>query len=185
MLPRAKNALHLSRWKRIKEGSSIEKVAEEDGVSKTAVRNSFLNIETYKNIYSMQQLETAQIEMIMDLQEGEKLSLTEAFKAKIRTFVGNSMVETPDHDTALSASHVITERISALRPNKGGLTINASASAGASSSSSSSGGSVSFEDRLRKILQKREQEKSSEAIEVPALTGGTSDDSNVTDEDSA
>ena len=184
-----KNALHYHRWKRIKDGASIEKVAEEDHVKPRTIQNSYLLIETRKNLFSMPVLETSTVEMIMSLRQEEEESLRAAFKAKHRDFHetpnGTVVVEEVDHDTALSASSRITERIAALQSRKGGgFNINMQQNATANASSGGGDGKMSFESKLREVLQRRkEQRVEVEAIDVPALPAG--DDDGDVDEDSA
>jgi len=179
-----RNALHYSRWKRIKDGASIEKVAEDDKVKPETVRDSFLLIETHKTLYSMPVLETNQVEMIMSLQKEERDSWREAFKAKHRDFHetpnGTVVTEEIDHDTALSASHAITDRIAALQPRSKGFNVNVQANASAGASANAGDGKMSFESKLREILQKRQQEQEEPAvIDVPALPAGDDDDADL------
>lgn len=173
--------LHYSRWKRIKEGASVDKVAEDEGVRREAIQISFRMIEHQKSLYSFSTLETVQIESIMSLQKQERAAWETAFKAKIKevheTPLGTVTVENPDHDTVLATSNVITSRISALRERKG-MHVNVNAQANASSSSQGAGG-ISFESKLREILQRRKDQKT-DVIEVPALPSG--DDADVDDE---
>jgi alpha-beta hydrolase superfamily lysophospholipase len=79
---------------------------------------------------------------------------------------------------------VLTARISALRPNRGGVTVNASATASAAASAVAQGGSVSFESQLRNILRERQEAEPAPAIDVPVLSVQGGDDSDLDDEDS-
>jgi hypothetical protein len=183
----SKHALHLSRWQRIKSGLSYENVAEADGVGVLTIRKSFQLIETHKTLYSMASLETSQIEMIESLQSREKASLEKAFDAVVRqqseTPYGTVVTESPNHEMALAASTVITARIAALQPRRGGVVVNASASATASAAAAG-GGNVSFESQLRKVLQERQEQQSTEpVIDVPVLSVGQ-DDEDFDDQDS-
>jgi hypothetical protein len=182
-IPTPKNALHYSRWKRVKDGASIEKVAEEDHVKPATIQKSYLMIEERKNLFSMPILETKQVEMIMSLQEEERDSWREAFKAKHRDFHetpnGTVVTEHIDHEVVLSASHAISKRLEALQPRKG-FNLNVSNTANAASSSSIPDGKMSFESKLREILQKRQEQKEEPAaIDVPALPSGDDDDAYI------
>jgi hypothetical protein len=153
--------LHRYRYARHKVmGLTIEEIAKEDGVKISTIESSVKIVAAQQSMYTMDALETSQIEVINFSKDLEKLALHDSLQAEIKVYgntpetQGEVVATEPDYDVRLRASAIITDKVKAIisRHVKGN-TQNTQVNVGIVNNQPTGN---TFEDRLRAVLSKRE-----------------------------
>ena len=170
-------------------GQSIEAIAKEEGVGEQTVRMSIARVEAYHAIYTVDELKTGEIEVVLFNHEVKKMALHEALTAENKIYsVGGELVDkVPDHDTRLRAVEILAKVANNIMgtaikflPNPSSSQVNVNVLAGGGSA-----GIViaTFEDRLREVQKKRLERgqnnalpASTEAIDVEEVHPNWEDD---------
>lgn len=151
------NPVHHSRFIRYKSGMTPHEIAAADGVKESTVMESIRTIEISEHLYSVQHLESVQIETVTRNEELASKALGEALKARIvlRDPETNKQVSVePDHDTRLAAVDRLNAKAAAVfarhKPMPG-TTVNVGVGVNVGSSNQGR----SYEDRLKAIQGRR------------------------------
>jgi len=187
--------IHKSRYTKARvQGRSIAEIAEEEGVTEATINSSITAYELWREGNSEENVRLVQGSVVLANVEHEKEALRRALKAKRKEVIEvegevekdgemvketvQKVVEVDDHDVQLRAVEMITQKAEVVLPKKG-TSINNTTNLGLGFVQQGSGGAIgiSFEDRLRKIQEKRrgllppaevEQETIPEAVVVEA-----------------
>ena len=157
----APNEIHRVRYVKNKTlGMSTEQIAREEGIQEKYIKKSIADVEAFKALTTLEELESSQVEVVLFNKDLEKLALRNALQAKTVIYnekTGKKISEEPNHEVQLEAVKVIADITDNLVGSKkgfpaGGSTtnvniLNAPGSAGV--------GIATFEDRLREVKRKR------------------------------
>jgi hypothetical protein len=141
-------------------GMSTEQLAREEGIDEKYIKKSIAQVEAFRAMVTIEDLEASQVEVVLFNKELEKLALHGALKANTTVFdgEGKKVSEEPNHEIRLEAVKVIKDITDSLisSKNKGGggggnnvnvNVLNAPGGAGV--------GIATFEDRLHEVKRKR------------------------------
>ena len=157
----APNEIHRVRYVKNKTlGMSTEQIAREEGIQEKYIKKSIADVEAFKALTTLEELESSQVEVVLFNKDLEKLALRNALQAKTVIYnekTGKKISEEPNHEIQLEAVKVIADITDNLVGSKKGLPVggsttnvnilNAPGSAGV--------GIATFEDRLREVKRKR------------------------------
>lgn len=158
-------------------GQSLEEIASREKCSVKHVERSIEQFEIFQAVYSVEQVVIGQAAIVLKNVELEQRVLASALEAKRSVIVrrdGQEVLEesdVPDHETRLHAVEIINKKIESIMPKGGGISISQNVSNQVSAPSIT----MSFEDRLRQIKEKRDnlllEAKPIEVTEDPIPAG--------------
>lgn len=154
------DAVHKLRFIKARvQGKSLEDIALEESVTVATIESSILAYDLWKACNSHEHVLLEQGGVIMDNLEREKEAIRRALVATRKEVItyrrGGKEIDqinhVADHDVRLRAVELITQKLDVITPKKG-ISVSNTTNVGVALPGSSG---ISFEDRLRKIQEKR------------------------------
>jgi hypothetical protein len=166
--------VHFERFQRMKEGETIESIAEADGVTEQVVRRSIATARLYRERNTADQANQAIVSVLLDEVTSLKRTLHDALNAEVVYEKGGKTVKEPDHSTRVNAGRLYKDLAQTVQPKSDNST-KIQVGVGINQGRVATGAYVGMEDRLREIRQKRTQNVLPEAktVRTMELDGAT------------
>ena len=149
---------------------TIEDIAVQDHVSVDTVRTSIKAVEVRKQLCSIHEVETAEAQLLLDTIPLQQKALTEALVAtQIVMGTKGRAKEVPDHTTRMRAVDVLTQKSASLRPQ---MKIAPTTQVNVNTGNQTLVNGMTFEDRVRQIVEKRREAETVPALAAPVDLGG-------------
>ncbi len=161
-----KDNVHLQRYLRAKIGLTPEEIAKEHGVSVETVKGSIAKIDTYRALHTLEFANEAAVGIVVGSANIIQRAILRGAVAKKRVIVGDKTEMVDDFAIQAKSVENFTALVTAIQP-RGGKPVNVNVNANANSQSTAVSHSetrtMGFEERLRHISKKVEQESSSKS----------------------
>jgi hypothetical protein len=164
-------------YDRFRNGESIEEIAKKDGITEVRVKQSIETVEVYEKMLSEELLRKQQIALIYSLAKKEFDVTMERLEAmKEGRAVDGSLIPhltVPDQEMRDKTSRTITDRMRVVLPQGGGGVNIQQNFRGAAGTGIGLTDVVTFEDRIRSIQARRQEQlaitAAAESIEDESL----------------